>query len=460
MSEVMALKPDEVVDKLRKGDFVVCVVGLGWMGMPTACLFAEMGARVIGVDVDRSIVDTVNKGKSPVAEPGLDVLVKKTVGKGQLHATDDVKDAISKSDIVILIVPTLLDRLKRPDYSTLEKACKDIGHTLKKGSLVILQSTVGLGITESLVKWELEKASGLKVENDFGLAYSPIRATSGRTLQDIVNYPRVVAAIDKRSLEVASAVLATIIKGPIIKVRNVKTAEAIKLFENVYRDTNIALANELATFCEAAAIDYAECVKAANTQPYCHLHMPGIGVGGHCIPVNPYFLLEEAANVGVKLPLIKLARKTNDAMPKHTVNLVIDALRTCGKSVKRARIAVLGVSYRANVKEARFTPTKEVVATLEKMGAKISVYDPYFTVEELKTLGYYGVRRLEVAVDNADCVLITVEHEEFKRVKLKTLTRLLRKKAALVDCGRVFNPSEVEAAGIVYRGIGRGTWSK
>lgn len=460
MSLVMTLKPDEVVDKLRKGEFTVCVVGLGWMGMPTACLFADTGARVIGVDIDRSIIDTVNKGKSPVPEPGLDALVKKHVSRGQLRATDDMKDAISKSDIVILIVPTLLDRLRRPDYSAVEKACKDIGRTLKKGSLVIFESTVGPGITESLVKGELEKASGLRAEGDFGLAYSPIRATSGRAPQDIANYPRVVGAIGGRSLEVASAVLATIIKGPIIKVKNVKTAEAIKLFENVYRDANIALANELAVFCEAAGIDYEECVRAATTQPYCHLHMSGIGVGGHCIPVNPYFLLEEAENVGVKLHLIQLARRINDAMPKHTVNLVVDALRACGKSIKRARIAVLGVSYRANVKEARFTPTKETVATLEKMGAKIIVYDPYFTVEELKKRGYYGVHRLEVAIDNADCVLITVNHEEFKRLKLKTLTRLLRKKAALVDCGSVFNPAEVEAVGIVYRGIGRGVWSK
>lgn len=315
-------------------------------------------------------------------------------------------------------------------------------------------------MTEGIVKDELEKASGFKTENDFGLAYSPIRATAGRVLKDIVNYPRIIGAVGKESVEAASAVLGTIIKGQIIKVRNVKTAEATKLFENVYRDANIALANELAVFCEAAGIDYDECVEAANTQPYAHLHTPGIGIGGHCIPVNPYFLLDEAGDLGVKLQLVRLVRRINDAMPKHTVSLVIEALRACGKGIRRARIAVLGVSYRANVKEARFTPTREVAAALEKRGAKLNVFDPYFTADELRKMGYQGVGRLEIALDNADCVLVTVGHEEFKKIRIKTLTRLLRRKAAVVDCAHVFTPAEVEGAGIIYRGIGRGVWSK
>jgi len=460
MSAPIELKPEEIPSKITKGELSICVVGLGSMGLPTASLFAEAGARVIGVDLDRCVVENVNKGKSPLTEPGLENLIKTFVSKGQLQATDDAKDAASKSDIIIIIVPTTIDKLKRPDYSAVEKACKNIGQGMKKGALIIFESTVGPGVTEAVVKKELEEASGLKADVDFGLAYSPIRATVGHALKDLANYPRIVGANDGRSLEAAVAVLSMVVKGGIIRAKNIKTAEAVKLFENVYRDVNIALANELAVFCEAAGIDYFECMGAANTQPYCHLHTPSTGVGGSCIPINPYFLIEESEDLGLKPHIVRLARRVNDAMPSHTLRLIESAAKACKKSLKRIRIAVLGISYRANVKEPRFSVVKDLIDLLKKRGARVTVYDPYFTTEELKKLGYEGFGRLERAVENVDCILIAVGHDEFKRLNLKTLKRLTRKPAAIIDGGHMLNPSEVEEAGFIYRGLGCGVWRK
>jgi len=454
------MNPADIVDAVRHGKVVIAVYGLGWMGLSTACLFAEAGANVIGVDTDSRVIELINSGRSPISEPNLETLIRKHIGTGRFSVTGNGKEATTKAAVIIIVVPTLLDRRNRPDYSAVEKACHEIGRGLKPGCLVVFESTVSPGTTETLVKETIEKNSGFKAGLQFGLAYSPIRATAGRALQDIVNYPRVIAAIDSRSLEVACTVLSVIIRSGFIKVRDFKTAETTKLCENTYRDINIALSNELAMFCEHLGVDFDEIRVAANSQPYCHLHVPGAWVGGQCIPQNPLFLIDVAEDLGTPLRIATLARKINDQMPPHTIRLVIDALRTCRKNIKRAKVAILGVSYRANVKEIKFSPVKEVIEMLQKRGAKVTVFDPYFTPEELKKFGYVSARTAERTVDGVDCILVTVGHDEFKRLKLDSLVRFVRKPAALIDAGHVFSPTAAEEAGFIYRGIGRGVWTK
>lgn len=450
----MRLKPEEVEKRAKMGELTFCVVGLGGMGLPTACLFANSGVRVIGVDTNLRVVRMVSRGKCPILEPGLDKMLRMCVKKGLLKASTDVKMAIENSDVVIIVVPTLVDRSNKPDYSTLENACKSVGEGLKRGALVIIESTVGPGVTETLVRETLERASGLIAGSDFGLAYSPIRASSGRALTDLTTYPRVVGGINGRSLKMASAVLSIIVRGNILKVRNIRTAEVIKLFENVYRDVNIALSNQLAMFCEAFEVDYNETRKMANTQPFCHLHVPSVGVGGHCIPVNPYFLMEAAQSVGVDLSLLQLARKVNDFMPLHTVRLVREALKACGKTLRKAKVAVLGFSFKPNVKDARFTKVKEVVKLLVKRGAEVFVHDPYFSAREIKRMGYKG-GSLKMAVKGADCILIAIGHDRFKRMDLLGIKPLVRWPSAIVDCAFVVKPSRAKRLGFVYRGLGR-----
>ncbi len=456
MKNIMNLDPESIKNAIKYGELTIGVYGLGWMGLPTACLFAEAGANVIGVDVNKYVIETINSGKSHVEEPGLQRLVRKHVEAGKLIATDDAGKAALESDVIVIIVPTLIDRRKAPDYSAVRKVCKDIGLKLRKGRLIIFESTVGPGITEDLVEKTIEVASGLKAGRDFGLAYSPIRASSGNVLRDIQSYPRVVAGLDERSFKVASAVLSTIIKGRIIEVHDIKTAEAIKLFENVYRDVNIALANELAIFCERAGINFEEAKRAANTQPFSHIHTSGIGVGGHCIPINPYFLIKEAERVGVKLALPKVARKINDRMPMHTVDLIIDGLRMCRRTLRRSRIAVFGLSYKANVKEARGSPVHQIIKRLVKKGAKVSVYDPYFTVDEIREMGYNAASGPWQAIENVNCILFAVAHDKFKDLKIDEIEKFVKKPVVIVDGCHILDFREVNRKWIIYREIGRG----
>ncbi len=458
MSLLMTFSKKDIETPEKRGKFTVSVIGCGRMGLPTACLFAEAGFKVVGVDADQHAVNLIKKGKAPFFEPGLDDLLKRQVKEGRLTATNEAKEAASRSDIVIFVVSTPIDEKKKSIYSHVEKACKDVGMGMRSGTIIIFESTVGPRTTETLVKDALENASGLKAGTDFALAYSPIHATLGRVLEDISNRPRVVGAINEQSLEAACLVLSTVTKAEIIKVRNMRTAEAVKLFENVHRDVNLALTNELARFCEKAGIDFIEAMKAANMHPPCHLLSPGM-VGGH-IPKDPYLLLEEAENANVRLRLVALARKINDEMVSHALRLTRDALRQCGKTLLRATISVLGVSYRPNVKESRGSSTAGLVNMLRRRGAKVRVYDPFFSFEELRELGYPAEGTLTKTVEGTDCLIIAVGHEKFQKLNLEKIRFLVKKPAAIVDMGHVINPEKAEKEGFVYRGVGRGLWKQ
>ena len=456
----LALEPGEIAVRIRDGALTIGVVGLGWMGLPTACLYAEAGARVIGADMNPKIVERVSKGEPTIDEAGLPAMLKKAVRSGRFSATTNTEQATANSDIIFIVVPTLIDRQKRADYSAVEDASVSIGKGLKPGSLVIFQSTCGPGVTERVVKGTLEKYSGLIAGQGFGLVYSPMRAMGGRALQDMQTYNKVVGAVDARSLEAGCAAISVIVKGELIRVRDIRTAELSKLFETIYRDVNIALANEFALLCEEVGVDYPETAKAANSQPYSHLHSTGAGVGGHCLPVYPYLLQTEAYALDAKLKLVLDGRKINDLMPRHVVKLVSEGLRACGRSVKRARVIVLGISYRPNVKELRFSPSLDLIALLKKRGARVAVYDPLFNAPEMESLGLVSEPTLRKAAEKADCVIITVAHDEFRKMGTIELAAHMSKKGLIVDCTGIMDPAGVEKTGLVYRGVGRGVWTR
>ncbi|MEM2309725.1 MAG: nucleotide sugar dehydrogenase [Candidatus Bathyarchaeia archaeon] len=458
MPDATMLKEGDLESFEDRGKYSITVIGCGRMGLPTACLFADAGFKVTCLDSNQQIVDQINRGMSPFFEPGLDKLIKKNLREGRLAATSDVKSAISRSDILVIAVNTPVDERRKPDYSNLEGACRDIGLNLRSGMLIILESTVGPGITESLVKETLEISSGLKAGKNFGLAYSPVRASVGRVLQDIINYPRILAAIDRQSLTAAKTVLKTVIRGEIIEVSNIKTAEAVKLFENIYRDVNLALANEFAEFCEKAGIDYVEVQAAANTQPYCHLLMPGI-VSGH-IPKDPYLLIDEAEALGIKLQIPVLARRVNDGTVKRSLNLIKDAFRVMEKTFKRSKIAVLGISYKPNVKEARGSLILDLIKMLRDRGANVSVFDPFYTYEELRGMGLPAEKSLMRTLEGSDCLVIAVGHDKFKRLSLKKISVIMRRPSAIVDLAHIIDPLRAEREGFIYRGLGRGVWTK
>jgi len=456
----LSLEPGEIAVRIRDAALTIGVVGLGWMGLPTACIFAEAGARVVGADMDPKIVERVNKGDTPIDEPGLSPMLKKAVRSGKFTATTATEEAAANSDILFIVVPTMIDRQKHADYSAVEDACVSIGKGLKNGSLVVFESTCGPGVTERVVKGTIEKYSGLVAGQSFGLAYSPIRAMGGRALQDLQTYAKVVGAIDKKSLEAACAALSVIVKGELIRVRDIKTAELAKLFETIYRDVNIALANEFALLCEEMGVDYVETMRTANSQPYSHLHATGVGVGGHCLPVYPYLLATEAFAFDARLRLVLDARKINDFMPRHVAKLASDGLRVCGKSLKRAKVVVLGISYRPNVRETRYSPSLDLISILKKRGARVTAFDPLYNASEIESLGLLSEPTLRKAIEKADCAILAVAHDEFKNLDTIELAAHMPKQGLIVDCTGILDSASVEKSGLIYRGTGRGLWTR
>jgi len=454
---ILHLPPSEVVERVKARELRACVVGLGRMGLPLACVLAEVGFEVVGVDVDKSVVELVNTGKGFDDEPGLSSEVERWVKYGKLRASTSFSE-VEASDVIFIVVPTKAFNAK-PDYSALYSASISVGRHMKKGVLVILCSTVGPLVTEGLVKDALEGASGLRAEVDFGLAYSPIRASAGKVIKDLRSYPRVVAGLSARSLELASAIIGLTTSGGVIKVSSPRVAEMVKLAENVYRDVNIALANELALICEKLGIDYEEVARAANTQPFCHLHVPGLGVGGHCIPHNPYFLIDYALSVDLRPSLIITARLVNDSMPKHTLKLIVEGLEECGKRVRGSVIAVLGVAFKADSADPRYSPVESLCDDLEALGAEVRVYDPLVPLRLLKDLGYDAKESLEEAVENADCIVIATPHTLFKEELPKLLRDIyncMRKPVLMVDCWRILDPRGATSIGFKYKAVGRG----
>jgi len=454
MSTAMVWKEADIDTIEKRGKYTVSVLGCGRTGLSTACLFASAGFKVIGVDSNPYIINLIKRGKIPSGDPKLADLVKKHVREGRIKATNQAKEAASTSDIIILAVLPSLDHKKKTDFSNVENACKEMGMGLRSGSLIIVESTSGLGVTETLVQETVEKSSGLRAGTDFGLAYTPISVLSQPTLQDIATHPRVVGALNEQSLNVACLVLKQFVETEMVKVPNIKTAEAISLFENVYRDVNHALANELALFCEKAGVDFFEIQKALNMQPFCYMPLPDI-TGWYSL-TDPYILLEEAENVSAELHLATMARKINAEMLNHIIRMTRNALKSCGKTVRRARISVFGISSRPNVGETDQSFVKHLVTALGGKGARVRVYDPLFSYKQLMELDYPAEKTIRKAVEGADCLILTVGHDRFKRLNLRRIKFFVRKPAAIVDLVHALNPDEVRKEGFAYRGLGRG----
>ncbi len=441
----MKIAIEDIATPEKRGKITVGIVGCGRPSLEIALLFADAGFMVICIGANQQFIKFL--------WPQLEALVKKRMEKGFFKATTDVRNAVSASDIIIFAVQTPLDERKNPDYSLVEKACREVGMGLHSGSLIIFQSATGPGVTETLLKETLENASGLKAGVDFGLAYCPIHTRSEQLPGNVFNYVGVVGAINTQSLEDASLVLGAITKGKILKVRNIRTAEAVKMFEKAYLDVNLAMANELARFCEKTGIDFFEAKEAANTQPRCSLQAPGItGQVSKCTCL----LTEEAKEANVKLRVLELARKTNEEMLSHTLHLARDALRFCGKTLRRAKIAVFGVSSLPNVKEYD-SSAKRLVDMLKKKGATVRVYDPLFSYKELLNKGYPVERTLTKTVEGVDLIIIAVGHDRFWRLNLGKIKLLAKNPVALVDMGHVIGPKKAEKKGFVYRGLGRGS---
>ncbi|MGB9979841.1 nucleotide sugar dehydrogenase [Methanobacterium sp.] len=425
----------------------ITVFGLGHIGLPTAALFANSGLQVTGVDINTKTIEYVNKGKTPILEPGLDELVRKAVENGKLTATDDGITASKDSKIKIVIVPTPVDEFKKSDLSAVESACKSISKALNEDDLVIIESTIPPKTCENVVIPILEE-SGLKAGQDFGVAYTPERALPNNTIYEMTHNARVIGGINEKSADIAVSLYEHITKGKIIKVNDLITAEMVKLMENTYRDTNIALSNELAKVCEKLGIDAIEAIAAANHHPRVNIHTPGPGVGGHCLSIDPYFIVEIAEQEGIESTLIKNARAINDGMPGHVAEIVVATLNDAGKQIQNSKVGILGVAYKGNVADARETPAKPLIELLAKKGFDVCAHDPHTSSDLIKLFGAEPVSMEEVL--KCDCVVLITDHDEYKSI----MPNMIENKIFI--CTRpILNPDDFKREGVVFKGIGR-----
>jgi nucleotide sugar dehydrogenase len=451
--KVFGLKKDAIRDALTSGRVTVAVYGLGKMGLPLAAIFADKGARVIGVDISSEVVDQINEGKCPVSnEPGLPEMLKANVAKGRLSATKDGVAAARESDVMVILVPCLLNDDKNPDLAAVTAVCSSISRGLSKGGFVVLETTVPPRTTKDVIL-PILKQSGLK-EGEFGLAFCPERTSSGRAIRDITGaYMKIVGGIDRESTDAAGAIYSVINKKGVITVSDTTTAEVVKLFEGVYRDVNIALSNELALVCREMGVSFTEVLPAVN-EPFDEEHQryhvnllrPGAGVGGHCIPVYPYFITNTSKS---DTGLIKLARRINESMPYHMVDLIIEGLNDAGRSIKGSSILILGLAFRGGVKETRNSPAIAMIQRLKKLGANVFLYDPLFSKEEIESFGAV----YSDSFDNMDCLVIVTDHQEFREYSWKEIGNKMKSKV-IVDGRQVVEPAKVRKLGFIYRGIG------
>lgn len=400
----------ELLAKINDKTLICGTVGLGYVGLPLAVEKAKAGFKTIGFDVQLSKVDMVNAGYNyigDVVNEDLSLLVE----KGMLTATYDFSE-ICKADFITICVPTPLDEHQQPDTSYIESSAKAVAGYLTTGTMVVLESTTYPGTTEELIKPILEEGSGLKCGEDFYLGFSPERVDPGNLIYKTKNTPKVVGAIGDDALECISAVYEAVLEGGVTRVSSPAVAEMEKILENTYRNVNIGLVNELAMLCDRMNIDIWEVIEAAKTKPYGFAAFyPGPGLGGHCIPLDPYYLSWKAREYGFHTSMIESSMMINDRMPEYCVDRAARVLNDSSKALKGANILIIGVAYKQDIDDYRESPALRVIECLEKRGAVVQYYDPWVSEYTYKGFTRTSIPELTAdALESADLVMITCKH--------------------------------------------------
>jgi nucleotide sugar dehydrogenase len=428
----------------------ITVVGLGKIGLPLAVQFARSGHEVFGADVNPSVVELVNAGTEPFpGEAHLGEYLKEVATSGALSATTDTAEAVAKSDAVVVVVPLFVDAEARPDFGWMDSATEDIARGLKPGTLVVYETTLPVGTTRTRWKPRLEAGSGLVEGSDFHLVFSPERVLTGRVFADLRKYPKLVGGLSAQGAAAATEFYEQVLQfderpdlergNGVWDLGSAEAAEMAKLAETTYRDVNIGLANQFGAFAAKHGIDVYQVIEASNSQPYSHIHRPGIAVGGHCIPVYPRLYLWNDPDATV----VRAAREANAAMPAYTVGLAAGA---AGGSLSGRRVAVLGASYRGGVKETAFSGVFATVDALREQGADVLVHDPMYTAEEL---GRFGWDAYELG-EPADVVIVQADHAEYAELSLEQFPGA----SVVVDGRKVLDPARFGGASFLVVGQG------
>lgn len=424
----------------------VAVMGLGYVGLPLALLSRESGYEVIGFDVNRELVDKINKGVCPIPD---DEKVVSKFAENRFEATTDPKE-LRKADVILIAVPTPVDELQNPVYDYVVGAATLSAENLKKGALVVLESTVNPGACEEIVKPIFEER-GFKVGRDVEIAHSPERIDPGKSVFSkgwhIGNTPRVVGSFTKDGTKRALGFYRSIIDAEVRPMKSIREAEAVKILENTFRDINIAFINEIAQCFDLLDIDVLDVIEGAKTKPYSFLaHYPSCGVGGHCIPVDPYYLIEQAQRAGFDHKFMRRAREVNNFMPEYTVERMQDALNSIKRPMKGEKIGVMGLAYKANVDDLRESPAFKIIKHLKHHEADVIVFDPHIP-------GKSDAKTLEAFLKRVDHLLVTVDHDAFKEIDASVFKKHGIK--VIVDGKNCLDKEAIKKQGITYRGIGR-----
>jgi len=405
----MSLKQN-LLDKINSKQIIVGVVGLGYVGLPLAVEKAKAGYKTIGFDVQPSKVEMVNQGINYIGDV-VDSELKELVEKGMLSATCDfsfVKDA----DFIAVAVPTPLDQYQQPDISYVRDSTIAVAQYLRKGTMVVLESTTYPGTTEELMLPLLEEGSGLKCGEDFYLAFSPERVDPGNLIYQTKNTPKVVGGVGRDATEVIAAMYRNVLQGEIFEASSPRVAEMEKILENTYRNVNIGLINELAMLCNKMNINIWEVIEAAKTKPFGFTPFyPGPGLGGHCIPLDPYYLSWKAREYGFHTSMIEASMMVNDRMPEYTVERTGKILNKFKKALNGAKVLILGVAYKGDIDDYRESPAIRVIEEFEKAGSEVQYYDPFITEYKEKSHTKKGLPELTAeTIQNSDIIVITTNH--------------------------------------------------
>ena len=444
-----------LLEKIRAKKTKVCVVGLGYVGVPLAVASAQSGFNVIGVDVDKQKVSMINKGICYVEDAYSEQYLPELVKSGLIAATSTLDDGASSSDIIIVCVPTPLNTQNEPDLSFLKTVARGLSKASGGFKLVIIESTSFPGTTRDIFQPILER-EGKKPGKDFALVYSPERIDYGNAKFGVRNIPKVVGGIDEASTSLGSEFYKSILDAPVVPVGSPSVAEATKMLENIFRYVNIALVNELAVLHETLEVDFIEAINAAATKPFGFMaHYPGPGVGGHCIPKDPFYLVYKAKQAGFALRLVSASKAVNKMMPVHTVERLSQALKMNKKSPAKSTIVLWGLAYKGEVKDTRRSPSLELLKLLARLRAKVRVFDPYVPRVKVGGKTYSSSPSETESVREADAIVIATAHSSFRKTDLSKLRSVMHDRPILYDTRNILTKDECEKAGFTYLATGR-----
>ena len=453
--KIMQLSNQELIESIQSGNITVCIIGIGRIGLPTALSFANSGLPTVGVDINSNLVETINSKIFPLKdEPGYDVIFEKVIHE-KFHVSTKIEEIVPNSDVIVLSLPTPMDKNNIPDYSALLSVGKQLGELLTKDSLVIIESTVEPGFIENEFIKSIESSEKqLVAGKDFAIGVCPETANPGQIMNDFEKLPRLVGSINDETTNVIMKIYKHVFTVDLIPMPNCKTANAVKLTTNVFRDLNIAFVNELAILFEKVGIDIMTVLEAAKSKYNFQVHYAGPGVGGPCLPVNSYQMINLAKKMGLDtLKSVETARIINESMPNHVIDLLRDAFNESGKSLENSNVLILGISYKPDVKDVQITPAETIIEKLKNLKTNILIYDPYFKSTNIFDLQTES--NLIEALQKADALIIVTAHKEFHNLDPIFLKSKM-KNAIVIDSKCIINQQAAKDSGLIYRGLGRG----